>query len=152
MQTQVSAPNKVAKTPSSYYLQKWKKIKWCVVFSWPLVKITGLWWIKSIYSTTAFPSQTLTISSAINNQHPEKYHHLIMKPRAVPGWCHELVNHSTHTVPVRRPRCALRLPRPRPWPRSARPAPSRWPTRNTRGCHTHRARDTVLWAPKAHHR
>lgn len=47
------------------------------ILPWPLVKVAGLQWIKRTYSTTAFPSQTFDNSSAIKNQHPEKYDHFI---------------------------------------------------------------------------
>lgn len=82
MQTQASATNKVAKTLNQLLLfKKVKKIKDEMVcqgiLSWPLVKAIGLWWIKRMCSTTAFPSRTLDTSSAIKNQHPENYNHFI---------------------------------------------------------------------------
>lgn len=78
MQTQASATNKVEKTFNQLLLFKKVKKDETVcqgILPASLVKVTGLWWMKRIYRTTAFPSQTRAISSTIKNQHPEKYNH-----------------------------------------------------------------------------
>lgn len=80
MQTQASATNKVEKTFNQLLLFKKVKKDEMVcqgILSSSLVKVTGLWWIKRIYRTTAFPLQTRAISSTIKNQHREKYNHFI---------------------------------------------------------------------------
>lgn len=101
-QTQASTTNEVAKTLNQLLLfRKVKKDKTICqgTLSRPLVKVTGLCWIRKIHSTTAFPSQTLDISRAIKNQHPKKIQSFHPSNHStVLGWCNVLISHSRDQI------------------------------------------------------